>query len=92
MTREHVAAAVLAADQFGLLALYRHVPEASLTELIRRSQKIGDPVRLSLFHLAACERCEPALLVGADGDEGLCLRGRRVLAEARGWRPRPESA
>jgi hypothetical protein len=85
VTRELEASAVLAADQFGLLALHRHVPERGLTELIERSQRVGDPVRLSLFHLQQCPRCGPAALV----DDGLaCDRGRALIAAAHGWRDR----
>jgi len=85
MTRELEASAVLAADQFGLLAMHRAVPELGLTELIERSQHVGDPVRLSMFHVASCPRCGPALLVG----DGLaCDRGRSLLDACHGWRDR----
>jgi hypothetical protein len=54
-------------------------------ELLRRAERVGDPVRLSLFHVAGCPRCGPALLVG----DGLaCDRGRTLLTEAHGWRDR----
>ena len=89
MSREVVAAAVLAPGQFGLLALQRHVPERGITELIEQSQRVGDPVRLSLFHFAACADCTREALVG----EGqLCARGARLVAECAGWRPRGEEA
>jgi hypothetical protein len=85
MSREVVASAVLAADQFGLLGLHRHVPETSLVELIRRSQEIGHPVRLSMFHVASCPRCGPALLVG---DGRACDRGRALLDACHAWSDR----
>jgi hypothetical protein len=82
VSREVIASAVLAADQFGLLALHRYVPERGLTELIERSQRVGDPVRLSLFHVQQCPRCGPAALVS----DGLaCDRGRTLFADAHGW-------
>jgi hypothetical protein len=85
VSREIVASAVLAPDQFGLLALHRHVPERGLVELIERSQRVGEPVRLSLFHFAACEDCTRESLVG----EGqLCERGARLVADCAGWRER----
>lgn len=85
MTRELEASAVLTAAQFPLVALHRHVPERGLSELIERSQRVGDPVRLSMFHVATCPRCGPALLVG----DGLaCDRGRRLLDACHAWRDR----
>ncbi len=82
MTRELEAIAVLTAAQFPLVALHRHVPERGLTELIERSQRVGDPVRLSMFHLASCPCCGPALLVG---DGRACDRGRALLDACHGW-------
>jgi len=86
--RESVAACPLTARELPLLSLHRHVPERGLTELIEQSQRVGDPVRLSMFHLADCATCLPELLVG----EELCLRGRRLLDACHGWRPRETTA
>ena len=86
LSREVVASAVLAPDQFGLLGLHRHLPESSLVALTERAQRVGDPVRLALFHVQACPRCGPAALVG----DGLpCLRGRTLLDACHGWRDAP---
>jgi hypothetical protein len=87
MTREIVASAVLAPDQFGLLGLHRHLPERSLPELLRASARVQDPVRLALFHFAACDTCAAAALVGA---AQLCERGGRLVAACHAWRARPE--
>lgn len=85
MTREIATAPVLAADQFVLLALHRVRPEVGLAELLERSQRVGDPVRLAMFHLAACSLCTAEALVG----EGrLCARGARVVASCAAWRAR----
>ncbi len=85
MTRELEASAVLTAAQLPLVALHRALPEQGLVDLIRCSELVGDPVRLSRFHVVGCPRCGPALLVG----DGLpCFRGRPLLAEAHAWRDR----
>jgi hypothetical protein len=88
MSREQAAACPLAAGQLGLLALHRHVPEQGLAALIQRSQEIGHPIRLGMFHVEGCATCQSELLVGA---HRLCLRGRRLLDACRAWRPRLEA-
>jgi hypothetical protein len=85
VSREIVSTAVLERGQFGLLALHRLVPERRLTELIERSQRVGDPIRLSLFHVQGCGLCSAEALVG----EGqLCARGAKLIAASHEWRPR----
>lgn len=83
MSREIVAAAVLGADQFPLLALHRYVPERSLPELLAAAGRVGDPARLACCHFAACDTCAPETLVGTGA---LCAGGRRLVETARGWR------
>jgi hypothetical protein len=52
-------------------------------ELIARSRRVGDPVRLSLFHFAACDTCAREALIG----EGqLCERGAPLVAACASWR------
>jgi hypothetical protein len=81
MTRERPAACPFTGDELVLLQLNRHVPERSVLELRAAATRVGDPVRLALFHLQQCEACD-------DGE--LCLRGERLVGACRGWRPRPE--
>jgi len=88
MTREISAGSVLGAGQFPLVVLHRLRPEYSLAELIARSQRVGDPVRLSMFHLAGCDVCPSAALAGAGP---LCAHGARLVAASAGWRPRGET-
>jgi hypothetical protein len=85
MTREIAAEPVLAADQFALLVLHRLRPEYDLSELIARSARVGDPIRRSMFHLAACTPCTADALEGAGPP---CARGARLAAACAGWRPR----
>jgi hypothetical protein len=84
MTREILASAVLAPDQYSLLTLHRHVAERTLPDLIAASSRVNDPVRLAVFHLRHCFRC-------TDEAAG-CERGARLIAACAGWRPRPEAA
>jgi hypothetical protein len=80
MTRERPAACPLAGDEVVLLQLNRHVPERSVLELREAAIRVGDPVRLALFHLQQCEIC------GTAGE--LCSRGARLVEGAHGWRSR----
>ncbi len=83
MTREIIVSAVLAPDQYPLLALHRHVPERTLPDLLAASGRVSDPVRLALFHLQGCSVCTEA---------AACSRGARLVAACHAWRRRPEPA
>jgi hypothetical protein len=86
VSREIAGNPVLSAGHFPLLALHRHVPEHGITDLIRQSQQVGSPVRLSFFHFTQCRTCTRKALVG---DGALCAKGQRLVAASAGWRPRP---
>ena len=79
MSREQAAACPLAADQLPLLVLGRHVPERSLPELLSASGRVGDSVRLALFHVRVCDGCS---------ETALCERGARLIDACHGWRER----
>ena len=85
MSREIAGDPVISAGHFPLLALHRHVPEHSITELIRQSQQVGSPVRLSVLHFTQCRNCARKAFVG---DRTLCAKGQRLVAASAGWRPR----